>query len=179
MCLWCNARCRRNVSGGNVTRKCVAIVIGAENFLAPFRAAVAGLVVPLIWLMSSSAGVAACAPAAGPGAPPSGTTVTCSGTTTNQNAPIGYGDASQNGLTINVTSGASVIGTSGGFALDGQITANTINNNGTIRDDGSNPVSFSAISTVASAAINLNNNASGVISASSTNANAIVIGVNT
>ena len=162
-----------------MTRQSIAIDTRARDLLAALRAITTSLVVPAMWLATSSPAAAACAPAAGPGAPPSGTTVTCSGTTTNQNAPIGYGDASQNGLTINVTGGASVIGTSGGFALDGQTTANTINNSGTIRDDGSNPVSFNAINTVASAAINLTNNASGVISASSTNANAVVIGVNT
>jgi len=128
--------------------------------------------------MTASTVEAACAPAAGAGTPASGTTVTCSGTTTNQNAPIGYGDGSQNGLTINVLGGASVIGTNAGFALDGQVTANTINNSGTIRDDGSNPATFNGISSVGSGTLNLTNSGSGVISGASANANAAVIGVN-
>ena len=133
---------------------------------------------PVILLIAASAAEAACAPVAGAGTPPSGTTVTCSGTTTNQNAPAGYGTGAQNGLTINVLTGASVVGTSVGFALDGQTTANTINNSGTIRDDGSNPVSFNGISTVSNATLNLTNNGSGSISGTSTNVNAAVIGVN-
>ena len=128
--------------------------------------------------LTGSGAWAACAPVAGPGTPVSGTTVTCSGTTTNQNAPAGYGDGSQNGLTINVVTGASVIGTNDGFVLDGTTTANTINNSGTIRDDGSNPALFNGISTVSSANINVTNNASGSITGTSTNANAVVIDLN-
>jgi uncharacterized protein with beta-barrel porin domain len=128
--------------------------------------------------MTAPAVEAACAPPAGPGTPASGTTVTCSGTTTNQNPPVGYGDGSQNGLTINVLGGASVIGTNAGFALDGQTTANTINNSGTIRDDGSNPAIFNGISSVGSGTLNLTNSGFGIISGTSANANAAVIGVN-
>jgi uncharacterized protein with beta-barrel porin domain len=135
-----------------------------------------GVSVAALWLMTASAVHAACAPVAGPGAPPSGTTVTCSGTTTNQNAPAGYGDASQNGLTINVLTGASVIGTNVGLALDGATTANIVNNSGTIRDDGTNPATFNGISSVGG--LNLTNNGTGSISGISTNASAVVIGVN-
>jgi len=76
---------------------------------------------------------AACAPPAGAGTPAPGTTVTCSGTTTAQNAPNGYGDGSQTGITINVLSGASVIGASptGGHGLN-LAGADTINNAGAI-----------------------------------------------
>ena len=63
-----------------------------------------------------------------------GTVVTCSGTTTNQNNPNGYGNGTQNGLTINVQSGAIVQGsnallTAGGLLLGNQ---NIVNNAGTI-----------------------------------------------
>lgn len=144
-----------------------------------FRNTAIGLMaLTLLPLLTASLAEAACSPAAGPGVPPSGTTVTCSGTTTNQNPPAGYGDGSQNGLTINVVGGASVIGTNAGFVLDGVITANTINNGGTIKDTGSNPTSFSGISTVANANINLTNNGSGIISGASTDPNAVVFGVN-
>jgi uncharacterized protein with beta-barrel porin domain len=149
----------------------------APSWVRGAATAAIGLVgVAALWLMTASVVHAACAPVAGPGAPPSGTTVTCSGTTTNQNAPAGYGDASQNGLTINVLTGASVIGTNVGFALDGATTANIINNSGTIRDDGSNPATFNGISSVGG--LNLTNNGSGNISGISTNVNAVVIGVN-
>jgi uncharacterized protein with beta-barrel porin domain len=147
--------------------------------LTSFRTTVVALLtVSSILLIMASAVEAGCAPPAGPGTPVSGTTVTCSGTTTNQNPQVGYGDGSQNGLTINVLGGASVIGTGAGFALDGQTTANTINNSGTIRDDGSNPASFNGISSVGTGTVNLTNSGSGIISGTSANANAAVIGVN-
>src|SRR5579859_3354627 len=139
------------------------------------RAAVIGAMAFAAMAMSASAVEAGCSPAASAGAPPSGTTVTCSGTTLNQNPQAGYGDGSQTGLTINVVGGASVAGTGAGFDLG---TNNTINNSGTIRDDGSNAATFSAIGTNSGFALNLTNNNSGVISATSTNANAAMFGVN-
>ncbi|MGZ5875669.1 MAG: autotransporter outer membrane beta-barrel domain-containing protein [Bradyrhizobium sp.] len=139
------------------------------------RSLIAAAIIANALFLSSSAW-AVCSPAAGPGAPPSGTTVTCSGTTTNQNPPDGYGDVSQNGVTINVLNGASVIGTSAGFALSGLVTANTVSNSGTIKDDGSNPAGFNGI--VAPGSLTLTNNGSGIISGTSTNPGAAVIGVN-
>jgi uncharacterized protein with beta-barrel porin domain len=63
-------------------------------------------------------------------------TVTCSGATVNQGPGInrGYGDSTQNGLTLNVQSGASVTGTSIGIDVNNN---NTINNLGTITTHGS------------------------------------------
>jgi uncharacterized protein with beta-barrel porin domain len=80
---------------------------------------------------------AACVPPAGAGTPAPGTTVTCSGATTGQNAPHGYGDGSQTGIIINVLSGASVAGApaSGGHGLN-LAGANTINNSGTLTGAG-------------------------------------------
>jgi uncharacterized protein with beta-barrel porin domain len=74
--------------------------------------------------------LAACTPATG-----SNVTVTCSGATLNQGPGIntGYGDSSQNGLTLNVQSGASVTGTSFGIDVNNN---NTINNLGTITTHG-------------------------------------------
>jgi autotransporter-associated beta strand protein len=74
---------------------------------------------------------AACAPATG-----SNITVTCGGATVNQGPGIntGYGDSTQNGLTLNVQSGASVLGTSTGIDVNNN---NTINNLGTISTNGS------------------------------------------
>src|SRR5712675_3474466 len=70
--------------------------------------------------------LAACAPATG-----SNITVTCSGVTVNQGPGIntGYGDGTQNGLTVNVQSGASVTGANTGIDVNANAT---INNFGTI-----------------------------------------------
>jgi hypothetical protein len=78
-----------------------------------------------------SAAWAACTPATG-----SNITVTCSGATLNQGPEIntGYGDSTQDGLTLNVQSAASVIGTSIGIDVNDN---NTINNLGTITTQGS------------------------------------------
>jgi hypothetical protein len=67
---------------------------------------------------------AACDPAS----PVSGTIVTCTGTTTDQNGTTGYGTSSDTGNTINVESGASVSGKFDGLAF-GQ---GTVNNFGSI-----------------------------------------------
>src|SRR5882724_6235895 len=67
---------------------------------------------------------AACAPTS----PVNNATVTCTGTTNNQNNPFGYGTVADTGNTINVQSGASVTGTDVGVVFhDG-----TINNVGSI-----------------------------------------------
>ena len=77
--------------------------------------------------------------AAGSPATGSNVTVTCSGATFNQGPGIntGYGDSTQNGLTVNVQSGASVTGTSTGIDVNNN---NTINNLGTITTQGSGGV---------------------------------------
>jgi hypothetical protein len=70
-------------------------------------------------------------------APPSGSnvTVTCSGATLNQGpeSNTGYGSGLQNGLTLNVQSGASVTGTSIGIDVGSN---NTITNLGTVTTAG-------------------------------------------
>jgi len=82
----------------------------------------------LLW--AASPAQAACAPIAnGAGIPASGTTVTCSGATVDQNGGDGYGDGNQDGLTVNVQSGASVAGTDSGIRLRDN---NTIQNSGSI-----------------------------------------------
>ncbi len=118
---------------------------------------------------------ALCAPPAAPGTPVSGTIVTCSGTTTNQNPLTGYGEGSQNGLTINVQGGASVIGDGAGFALG---TGNTINNDGTISDHGTNPTTFNGVTEIFSASVIFNNNATGIISGTTNNLAANLVGIN-
>ena len=81
-------------------------------------------------LLPASQSFAACTPPTG-----NNTTVTCSGVTINQGPGIntGYGDSTQNGVTINIQSGASVTGTSTGIDLNNN---NTINNAGTINTNG-------------------------------------------
>jgi hypothetical protein len=85
-------------------------------------------------MMAPGGAMAACSPATG-----SNVTVTCSGTTFNQGpgSNTGYGDSTQNGLTVNVQSGASVTGTSIGIDVNNN---NTINNLGTITTQGSGGV---------------------------------------
>jgi hypothetical protein len=100
-------------------------------------APLAAIVIP------TSEAVAQCVPAASAGLPAAGTTVTCSGSVLNQNNPNGYGDSTQNGITINVTAGASVTGTNTGIALG---SGNTVNNSGAI--SGSSTGIFGGILTV-------------------------------
>jgi subtilase-type serine protease len=68
---------------------------------------------------------AACTPPAGPGTPPPGTTVTCTGAT----GGLTYGDGSQNGLTINIVSGATVFSATDDFHVGSN---NTFNNSGAL-----------------------------------------------
>jgi len=80
-------------------------------------------------LLPTSQASAGCVPEATPGNPPPGTTVTCSAATVNQNAPNGYGDGTQNGLTINVQPAATLSGTTASLNINAN---NTLNNAGTI-----------------------------------------------
>ena len=66
--------------------------------------------------------------ACNPASPVSNVTVTCTGTTTNANGNTGFGTSTDTGNTINVVSGASVIGDNAGMKFqDG-----AVNNSGTI-----------------------------------------------
>src|SRR5687767_11308681 len=91
-----------------------------------FAIAVAVAVISF-WLPGARPALAACAPASGVVVP--GNTVVCTTTTTDQDAPNGYGTGAENGLTINVLSGATVTGTNNGIWVDNN---NVINNAGTI-----------------------------------------------
>ena len=101
----------------------------------------------------------------------SGTAVTCSGATVNQNNPSGFGDFSQNGLIINVVSGASVTGTSDGMALG---STNTVNNDGLIQGGGGANGTVSGIVTTGDLTV-MN---TGNITALTTSAGASALGVN-
>jgi uncharacterized protein with beta-barrel porin domain len=90
----------------------------------PRRLALAAIVLALslAWQVDQAQAANQCLPLA-VGAAPSGTTVNCNGTVTNQNSPDGYGTGLQDNDTINVQTG-SVTGTNNGLNLD---TDNTIN----------------------------------------------------
>ena len=91
-------------------------------------------------VVSPDDALAACSPATG-----SNVTVNCTGTTFNQGPGIntGYGDSTQNGLTLTVQSGASVTGTSTGIDVNNN---NTINNLGTITTQGSGGIGMCSAS---------------------------------
>jgi hypothetical protein len=92
-----------------------------------------GVTLPVVFVILVTLPAQQAQAACSPGAPVSNTTVTCSGTTTDQNAPDGYGTGVENNLTINVQSGATVSSTTNdAFNLNGAGTSNTINNYGTI-----------------------------------------------
>ena len=60
-------------------------------------------------------------------------TVTCTGTTTNQDGTNGYGQGTEQGVTVNVASGATVSGTDLGIAFKSNSTSvTTLNNLGTV-----------------------------------------------
>ena len=108
-----------------------------------------------------------CSPPTSAATPLTNTTVTCTGTTTNQNGTSGFGVPEDKGNTINVQSGASVIGTnigintSSGFFSDTE----TINNSGTI----------SGASGIVGTFAFVNNNAGATISGSGANGSGIFI----
>jgi subtilase-type serine protease len=104
----------------------------ARHVLILFLSSVAIVVTGGALLPSEAS--AACTPAAGPGMPLPGTVVVCTGNTSNQNSPHGYGDGTQNGLTINVQSGAVLTSTNGsGLFVNNQ---NFVGNSGTISSVG-------------------------------------------
>jgi len=89
-------------------------------------AAVLAVALGLIWLPGEA--WAACTPAS----PVNNADVTCTGTTTDQNAPVGYGTFADTGNTIAVVPGASVTGASDGIDFN----SGTVTNSGSI--SGSN-----------------------------------------
>lgn len=113
-----------------------------------------GVAAPLrgVWVVALMAGAglaasarpadAACTPATG-----DGVAVTCTGTTIDQGPGLntGYGAGNQSGLTIDVQSGASVIGTSAGIDVGAD---NTIINAGTITTNGTGIGNVFGISTL-------------------------------
>src|SRR6516165_3031108 len=75
---------------------------------APLYGTVSATAVAAALLWPASPAQAGCSPPSG-GA--SNTTVNCNGTTTNQDAPNGYGNGAQANNTVNVTNNATVTGT--------------------------------------------------------------------
>ena len=95
----------------------------------PFRrkalrwSGVATTVTALMMLWSAGEALAVCTPNAA-----NNVTATCTGTTTNQNAPNGYGTGVETGITIDVILGATVTGTNNGLSFN----SGTVTNSGTI-----------------------------------------------
>src|SRR6185437_9124413 len=97
-------------SKGVVRRIAAALVLSAAPFVAVDRA---------------HAQANSCTPATSAATPANNTTVTCTGTVTNQNDPNGYGTGTETGVTVNVqgadpvagTPAATVTGTSIGIAI--------------------------------------------------------------
>ena len=100
-----------------------------------------------------------------PPSPASGTIVTCTGTTTDANGTTGYGTAADSGNTINISAGASVIGTKIGI----EQSRVTVNNAGSIRTDPTNGLTGIA----ALQGVDLNNASTGRIDARGANSIAI------
>jgi outer membrane autotransporter protein len=129
-----------------------------------FAIHIAAALVSSVSLLAIERAHATCAPAA----PVNNTPVTCTGTTTNQNDPNGYGTGTETGLSINVDSSggaATVSGTSTGISIqDGSVNNSTssiieatgtngrgveaftvnLNNSGTIRANVSNGAAIGA-----------------------------------
>jgi hypothetical protein len=87
----------------------------------------------LTWLIAPIGIVDIANAACAPTSPVNDTTVTCTGTTTNQNGTDGYGTVTDTGNTYNILSGASVAGTNFGLRFD---ILGTVNNSGTITGAG-------------------------------------------
>ncbi len=99
--------------------------------------------IAMLALWPSSEALAACTPSAG-----DNVTATCTGTTTDQNPPNGYGNGVENNVDVSVVPGASVTGSSSGITFstgsvansgsiagtDGGVSANvvTVTNSGSI-----------------------------------------------
>ncbi|WP_398476711.1 autotransporter domain-containing protein [Tardiphaga sp.] len=136
--------------------------------------------------LSGTSAQADCTPVAVDATTPApGSTVTCSGTTLNQNSIMGYGTGNQTGITINVIDGASVTGSQRGLSVGDAVINNgigaTISGNSfgitalggvsRVTNSGSIVGTFSAgIATVND--ISVTNYASGVISSTNNGINA-------
>ena len=140
--------------------------VGSRNFLGRVAGTVTLLAAPLGVIDRAGA---ACDPPTSVATPANNTTVTCAGTTTDQNADnvttfAGYGTGTETGITVNVQSGASVTSTStlpassGIFIGDG-----TVNNFGIVTVAGAHGIGVFGINDITvnnSGGINFDNSAS-------------------
>jgi hypothetical protein len=110
--------------------------VGSKGVVRRIAAALVLSVAPFAIVDRAHAQANSCTPATSAATPANNTTVTCTGTVTNQNDPNGYGTGTETGVTVNVqgadpvagTPAATVTGTSIGIA----ISDGTINNAGAV-----------------------------------------------
>jgi outer membrane autotransporter protein len=109
--------------------------VGSRNFLGRVAGTVTLLAAPLGVIDRAEA---ACTPPTTVATPANNTTVTCTGTTTDQNADnvttfAGYGTGSETGIVVNVETGASVTSSSNTPLTAGiNISSGTVNNLGAV-----------------------------------------------
>ncbi|GAB5510660.1 MAG: hypothetical protein Rhims3KO_20610 [Hyphomicrobiales bacterium] len=96
--------------------------------------ALAGIATAPAWMIRPAH--AACSPATG-ALTPANSSVTCIGTTTNQNGTNGFGTGAEDDVSVTVDEGASVTGDDNGIFLGQNLT---LTNNGTIRGTASEGV---------------------------------------
>lgn len=113
-----------------MTRLPVRIWCFPRQRLLIWRAAAAIAITAPVTLTLTGGAYATCSPAADNSPnPPPGTTITCSGVTTDQNGTAGYGTGNQIGIAINVVSGAAVTGSANSGI---NIGSATVSNSGNI-----------------------------------------------
>ena len=115
--------------------------VGSRNFLGRVAGTVTLLAAPLGVIDRAEA---ACTPPTSVATPANNTTVTCTGTTTDQNADnvttfAGYGTGLETGITVDVQTGASVTSSSSTPLTAGiLISSGTVNNLGAVTVAGTN-----------------------------------------
>jgi uncharacterized protein with beta-barrel porin domain len=98
-----------------------------SSFLGDCRVLSVTAILLVCMVPASTTALAACVPPAVDASHPApGTTVTCSGTTTDQNGTDGYGTGNQSGITINVNSGATVTGSGANGIFIGDAIVNNL-----------------------------------------------------
>ena len=136
---------------------------GLKDYRGPLSDIIAAVVAALAMVLLGPAGeaLAGCAPAS----PVNNASVSCTGTTTDQNAPDGYGSVADTGNTITVQSGAIVTGTGANGLV---FSDGTVLNYGTIAGAGNNGIiTVTSANVINSGAISAGND--GILAITSAN----------